>query len=73
MDNNRPTAIYCDITGMWLTIEDEEKYGDEPCEYECDLGDSMLGYSITNYEGKAVDITVGSHYGRITLDTLEAA
>ena len=35
--------------------------------------DSMFGYSITNYEGKAVDITVGSHYGRITLDTLQAA
>ena len=35
--------------------------------------DSVLGYSITNYEGKAVDIIVGSHYGRITLDTLKAA
>jgi len=33
--------------------------------------DSSLGYSITNYEGKAVDITVGSHYGRTTLDTLK--
>ena len=33
--------------------------------------DSVFSYSITNYEGKAVDITVGTHYGRTTLDTLK--
>ena len=35
--------------------------------------DCSFGYSITNYEGKAVDITVGSHYGLITLDTLKVS
>lgn len=52
MSNNTTTEIYCDITGMWLTPEDEEKYGDEPCEYECDIGD---------YEGRQQEIDIADY------------
>ena len=52
MNNNEPTAIYCDITGMWLTIEDEEKYGWEPFDGECDIGD---------YEGRQQEIDIANY------------
>lgn len=34
--------------------------------------DSMLGYSVQNYDGKEVEATIGTHYGTATLDTLKA-
>ncbi len=34
--------------------------------------DSMHGYSITNYEDKQVKVTVGTHYNKLTLDSIEA-
>jgi hypothetical protein len=33
--------------------------------------DSMLAYSITNYENREVIATIGTHYGTATLDTLK--
>ena len=33
--------------------------------------DSSHGYSITNYENKIVDVTIGSHYGSTTLNTIK--
>lgn len=33
--------------------------------------DSMIAYSIGNHEGKEVRATIGTHYGRATLHTLE--
>lgn len=33
--------------------------------------DSMLGYSVTNYDGKEVTATIGTHYNNATLDTLK--
>lgn len=40
--------------------------------YHCKTGvDSMLGYSVTNYDGKQVSATIGSHYGVLTLDTIK--
>jgi hypothetical protein len=33
--------------------------------------DSSLAYSITNYHGKNVQATIGTHYGRATLDTVK--
>jgi hypothetical protein len=35
--------------------------------------DSSLGYSVTNYDGKRVAATIGTHYGNATLDTLRSA
>jgi hypothetical protein len=32
--------------------------------------DSSLGYSVTNYDGKEVIATIGTHYGRPTLDSI---
>jgi len=32
---------------------------------------SMLGYSITNYDGKLVEATLGTHYNSITLDSIK--
>lgn len=32
--------------------------------------DSTHGYSITNYEGKQVEVTIGYHRGKVTLKTI---
>tara|TARA_R110000764_G_scaffold22949_1_gene56612 strand:+ start:220 stop:447 length:228 start_codon:yes stop_codon:yes gene_type:complete len=67
-------------TGALQVIERLDNSSNGNPRYRAEVGglefvtatDSMLGYSITNLEGKAVAITVGSHYGRITLDTMIA-
>ena len=33
--------------------------------------DAMLGYGITNYDGKPVTTVFGMHYGRFSVDTVE--
>ena len=33
--------------------------------------DSSLGYSVRNYDGKEVKATIGTHYGVVTLQTVE--
>jgi hypothetical protein len=33
--------------------------------------DSCLGYSITNHDGKQVVATIGTHYGKATINNLE--
>ena len=44
--------------------------------FECDgytivtAEDSMLGYALTNYRDKEVELTAGTHYGRLTLNTI---
>ena len=35
--------------------------------------DSSYGYCVTNYDGKNVIATIGTHYGTATLDTLKGA
>lgn len=35
--------------------------------------DSSLGYSITNFAGKHVEATIGTHYGVATLDSVKFA
>lgn len=35
--------------------------------------DSAHGYSVSNFEGKDVIATIGTHYGKPTLDTLKLA
>jgi hypothetical protein len=38
---------------------------------QCRTGvDSSHGYSVTNYENKEVNATIGTHYGYATLNTL---
>jgi len=32
--------------------------------------DSSYGYSIQNYEGKMVTVTIGTYYGKATLNSL---
>ena len=32
--------------------------------------DSAHGYSITNYEGKQVEVTIGYHRGKVTLQSI---
>ena len=34
--------------------------------------DSMLGYMISNYNGKQVEATIGTHYGVATLNSVKA-
>ena len=34
--------------------------------------DSMLGYSVQNYDDKEVVATIGTHYGTATLDSVKA-
>ena len=33
--------------------------------------DSMLGYSIQNYDNKQVTVTIGTHYGTATLNSIK--
>lgn len=35
--------------------------------------DSSYGYSVKNFEGKQVVATIGTHFGRATLDSVELA
>ena len=35
--------------------------------------DSSYGYSVSNFEGKTVEVTVGTHYGTATLNTISLA
>ena len=35
--------------------------------------DSSYGYCVTNFDGKQVHATIGTHYGTATLDTLRGA
>ena len=40
--------------------------------FKCVTGvDSMHGYSIQNYEGKTVRATIGTHYNRATLNSVD--
>jgi len=33
--------------------------------------DSSYGYSVTNFDGKQVEASIGTHYGSLTLNTLK--
>lgn len=35
--------------------------------------DSSLGYKVTNFDGKRVTATIGTHYGKATLNSVTAA
>ena len=35
--------------------------------------DSMHAYGVTNYDGKNLVVTIGSHYGVLSLNTIEGA
>jgi hypothetical protein len=35
--------------------------------------DSKYGYSLENFEAKLVTVTIGSHYGRTTLNSIQLA
>lgn len=35
--------------------------------------DHTYGYSVPNFDGKKVAATIGTHYGRATLNTVKAA
>ena len=35
--------------------------------------DSSYGYSVTNFDGKQVEATIGTHYGAATLNSLKGA
>ena len=37
----------------------------------CTSPDSMHGYSITNYDNKEVSVTLGLHYGKLTLNLIK--
>jgi len=55
---------------------DSSKYGNPRYQFVVDgytiktAVDSSHGYSITNYENKMVDVTIGSHYGTLTLNSI---
>jgi hypothetical protein len=33
--------------------------------------DSSYGYCVTNYDGKPIKATIGTHYGTVTLNSLK--
>lgn len=42
--------------------------------FECITAvDAMLGYGVQNYDGREVNATIGTHYGKATLNTCEIA
>jgi hypothetical protein len=42
--------------------------------WTCRTGvDSMLGYSVANYDGKMVKARIGTYYGKATVHSLEGA
>jgi hypothetical protein len=44
--------------------------GDTVCQTSVD---SSLAYSVPNYEGYTVEATIGTHYGKATLNTITKA
>jgi len=34
---------------------------------------SMFGYSISNYENKLVQVLIGTHYNKLTLEAIQGA
>ena len=37
----------------------------------CTATDCMLGYEIKNLNGANVEVTIGQHYGKLTLNTIK--
>jgi hypothetical protein len=37
----------------------------------CTTPDAMDGYGISNHDGKVVTVTLGTHYGRLSLNRIE--
>ena len=37
----------------------------------CTAVDSSYGYAVTNFDGKQVEATIGTHYNTATLNTLK--
>jgi hypothetical protein len=66
------TGIVTDIKRL-----DSSNYGNPRYQFVVDgytiktAVDSSHGYSITNYENKMVDVTIGSHYGTLTLNSIK--
>ena len=68
----RHTGVITNIKRLPSSVNGNPRYS-----FQCDgytiktAVDSMHGYAITNYENKEVTITVGTHYGTLTLNTIE--
>jgi hypothetical protein len=68
----RHTGVITNIKRLPSSVNGNPRYS-----FQCDghtiktAVDSMHGYAITNYENKEVTITVGTHYGSLTLNTIK--
>ena len=67
----RHVGIVTNIERLPSSLNGNPRYS-----FECDgytivtAVDSMHGYELTNYRDKEVELTAGTHYGRLTLNTI---
>jgi hypothetical protein len=67
----RHTGVVSDIKRLPSSYVGNPRYSFMVDGYRVTTGvDSMHGYSITNYEDKQVKVTIGTHYNRLTLDSI---
>ena len=67
----RHTGVVSDIKRLPSSYLGNPRYSFMIDGYKVTTGvDSMHGYSITNYEDKQVKVTIGTHYNRLTLDSI---
>ena len=68
----RHTGIISDIERLPSSYFGNPRYSFIVDGYRVVTGvDSMHGYGIGNYENKRVTVTVGMHYNRLTLNTID--
>jgi len=68
----RHTGIISDIKRLPSSYLGNPRYSFMIDGYRVTTGiDSMHGYSITNYEDKQVNATIGTHYNKLTLDSIK--
>ena len=67
----RHTGVVSDIKRLPSSYLGNPRYSFMIDGYRVTTGiDSMHGYEITNYQDKQVTVTVGTHYNRLTLDSI---
>ncbi len=68
----RHTGVISDIKRLPSSYLGNPRYSFIIDGYRVTTGiDSMHGYSITNYEDKQVKVTIGTHYNKLTLDSIK--
>ena len=66
------TGVVSDIDRLATSYMGNPRYSFMIDGYRVTTGvDSMHAYGIGNYEGKKVTVTAGTHYNKLTLESIE--